>query len=80
MIQECSGRAVKVVDCGSTSRGFESTLMLLVTYVRTLNKFSLKSTSSDSPSPISGYQLSWGNTERSTASIQASSLAVTVVK
>ena len=36
-------RVVNVVDCGSTGPGFEFTLAPLVTCVRALNKFSLKS-------------------------------------
>ena len=57
------------------------TLALFVTCVRDLKKFSVKSTSSGSSSLISRYQLSWrGNTEKSTASIQASSVAVSFIK
>ena len=79
-IVERIGRVVKEADCRFTGRGFESTLAPLITCVRALNKFSLKSTSSVSPSRINRYRLSWSNTERSMASIQASSLTVTVVK
>ena len=55
---ERSGRVVKVVNFESTIREFKFTLALLVTCIRALNKFSLKSTCSNSPSPISMYQLS----------------------
>ena len=57
---EHSGRMVKVANCESTSPGFECTLVPLVTCVRALNKFSLKSTCSCSPSHIIRYQLNWG--------------------
>ena len=57
---QCSGRVVKLADCGPTVRGFEFTMASLVTYVRTLNKLSLKYACSDSPSRISRSQLTWG--------------------
>ena len=52
MFVERSDRVVKVADCGSTCRGFESALTPLVTYKRAFNKLSLKS---DLPSRISRY-------------------------
>ena len=58
----------------------ESTLAPHVMCVSALHKFSLKSTCSGSPSRLSRYSLAEDSTERSTASVQASSLAVTVVK
>ena len=48
IVRRC-GRMVKVVDCESTGRGFESTLAPLVNSLRALNQFSLKSTYSGSP-------------------------------
>ena len=59
MSVERSGRVFKVVDSESTGRGFESMLAPLVTCVKALNKLSLKSKCSGSPSHISKYQLSW---------------------
>ena len=72
---ERSSQLVTVVNCESIGRGFESMLALLVTYVRALSKFSLKSTCSGSSRHINWYQLSWGNIERPMASIQAFQLS-----